>query len=94
MQSDRLNISLFFAALAGLATAISLAIAGMHREASITMLAVGVLVAICAPRISAAQHALAERPQFPKSWKKSRPFQFMLAGAGMALSGIAALLTR
>jgi hypothetical protein len=92
MQSDRINISLFFAALGCLALATGLAIVGMHREFSIAMVVAGLFIASCASRIAAAQNALADRPRFPKHWKKSRPLQFVLTGAGLAVLGIAELM--
>ena len=92
MQTDRINISLFFAALGCLALATGLAIAGMHREFSIAMVVAGLFIVSCASRIAAAQHALADRPRFPKHWKKSKPLQFVFSGAAIAVLGIASLM--
>jgi hypothetical protein len=93
MQSDRINISLFFAALGCLAFATGLAIARMHREFSIAMVVAGLFIVGCANRIAAAQHALADRPRFPKHWKKSKPLQFVFSGAAIAVLGIAGLMS-
>jgi hypothetical protein len=92
MQSDRINISLFFAALGCLTLATGLAIVGMHREYAITMLVAGLFIASCAGRIAAAQNVLADRPRFPKYWKRSKPLQFVLTGAALAVLGIAGLM--
>jgi hypothetical protein len=92
MKSDRINISIFFAALGGLVFGTCLAIAGMHREFAAVMLVDGLFVASFAGRIAAAQHVLANRPQFPNHWKRSKPLQFMLSGAGIVVLGMVGLM--
>jgi len=92
MQSDRVNISLFCAVFAGLAAAVILAILGVQRGFAIAMLATGLMTLGCAGRIAAAQNTLALRPGFPKGWSKSRPFQFIISGAAITISGVTSLL--
>ena len=94
MQTDRLNIWLLAASATGLAVSICLAIFGLHQGSEILLLAVGLLFLGGAHRIAAAQQVLADRPHFPKSWKNSRPLQFVCSGAAMALMGLSGFLAR
>lgn len=61
---------------------------GLDKAAGVVLVVVGAIAVLFAPRLTAAQYELAEKPLIPAHWKDVRPTTFVLWGIGAVIVGV------